>query len=71
MGANSPLYSPCKGCETRHFNCHATCEGYNEFKQRKAEENERRRAAAAFVDFDVMRLQRVIKHNQKYHKRFR
>lgn len=71
MGVNNPLCSPCKGCEIRHFNCHSTCEGYNEFKQRKAEENKQRAAAISLVDFDIMRLQKIIRRNQKYHKKFR
>lgn len=61
----------CKGCEMRHFNCHSTCEIYAEFKQRNEEVNKQRAAAVDLTEFDMTRLQKVIKYNQKYHKRFR
>ena len=31
---------PCKGCPDRHFNCHALCRRYEDFKISKAAEND-------------------------------
>ena len=31
--------SPCYKCQNRHINCHATCEGYQEFHRKNAEIN--------------------------------
>ena len=71
MAENRNACAPCKGCETRHFNCHADCPYYSEFKRRNEEVNKQRAAAVDLAEFDMTRLQKVIKYNQKYHKRFR
>lgn len=71
MSVNKKPCSPCKGCEIRHFNCHATCEGYNEFKKRQAEENERRHAAIDFIEFEIAHSKRFIEKNRQYHSKRR
>ena len=71
MGVNNPLCSPCKGCEIRHFNCHAVCSDYAKFKQLKAEENERRHAAVEFIEFQKASSKRFKEQNRKYHEKRR
>lgn len=66
MGANNP---PCKGCEIRHFNCHATCPDYAKFKRLKDEENKRRHAAVEFIEFQKASSKRFREQNRKYHEK--
>lgn len=34
---------PCKDCENRHYNCHATCEEYQKAKEKRDKRNINRR----------------------------
>lgn len=42
--------NPCKGCGTRHFNCHAECEVYTNWAQEKRKESIETNKAKAALD---------------------
>lgn len=51
--------APCKGCNDRQVGCHSTCENYQNFKKKDAEEKEalRNEKEKRFASYDFRRKQ--------------
>ena len=61
------MMSPCKGCEKRHFKCHADCAEYLEWAAKDREL--RQKTKKPLVDYDEERRLKVDRY--KYNKRRR
>lgn len=61
--------APCKNCERRHINCHASCEDYLRARKELDRINAKRKeynAALADQVTRIMRMQKRIKRNEKH-----
>ena len=63
--------SPCKNCEERHYGCHAECDRYTSFIEKRKTENERRINALYIekgLDEHRLRTSHRIKHDKNKSK---
>ena len=62
------MQPPCKDCPERALHCHGTCKRYAAYKQAKAEEIARRKAATDAADTAIRGVERIAKARRQKQK---